>query len=497
MMRGNPRRTFAALLALAAAAMLAACEKVTLPADQDGKVPDSKPGDLAKPDARVDGPRLDSPPAAKGWVISAGGTGWDAPTAPVVDSAGDLIVAGGFTGTATFGTTTLTAKGTQALFVAKLDPSGQYKWVVPLDGAFNIRAWAGLGVDGADNIYLSGSFSGTVSFGTISVTAKGDRDVFVAKLDSSGKVLWAANAGGPGTAPTARNTHAHNLAVDSAGNSTVVGEFQGTLGFGATSLTAKGASDGFVARLDPSGKFVWAVQVGSDSTSGEGAYGVAVDKSGNATIAGMISGAASFGSLNLTAKASFEIFLARLDSSGTFVWAVPGLTTVALQCGWSIPLVFLDGAGNSYLAAGAFYSGGTERPLVVKYTSSGTADWTWAATGPGANSNMLWNAVRSLLVDSAGALTIAGTFTGTKQIGAQSFTASGAMDMFLARLDSAGKLVSAEQLGGPGEEDGYLARDASGNLYVVGGFQQSIVLGGTTLASKGEMDIFVWKRPPL
>ena len=51
---------------------------------------------------------------------------------------------------------------------------------------------------------------------------------------------------------------------------------------------------------------------------------------------------------------------------------------------------------------------------------------------------------------------------------------------------------------GPGRDAGRLrrARDGSGNLYVAGAFQQSIVLGGTMLTSKGDWDIFVWKRPP-
>jgi hypothetical protein len=504
MMRGNPRRTFAALLALAAAAMLAACEKVTLPPDQDGKVPDLRLSDLVKADrsaseSRLDGSHADLP-SAKPWVISAGGAGPDRGH-EVLDESGNPIITGTFAGSASFGTTTLTAKGTDALFAAKLDPSGQVTWAVPIDGTFLARNATGHAVDGSGNVYVAGGFSGTLSVGALTVPAKGETDVFVVKLDPTGKPLWAVSAGGPGTgASSGRTTNADNLAVDSAGNATIAGEFLGTLTFGSTSLTAKGISDGFVARLDPSGKFVWAVQLGSDSTSGEGAYGVAVDGSGNVTTGAMISkgvgdAPASFGTLSLAAKANFEICVAKLDSSGKFVAVMPASTQAVMVCGWSVPQVYLDGAGNTYLAGGAFYPG-PERPFVIKYGPAGNTLWAWDVAGPGSSGEQLHNAAQGLLIDSAGALTVVGAFTGTKQFGSQSFTASGEQDVFLVGLDSAGKLTSARQLGGPGKEWANPARDKNGNLYLGGGYEKSITIAGTTLTSKGDYDIYLAKLPP-
>ena len=91
---------------------------------------------------------------------------------------------GGFQGTATFGSHTLTSNGDKDIFAAKLDPSGNWLWAVNAGG---IRYdWGiGIAVDGAGNAYVTGDFEGTATFGSHTLTASGgywDKDIFVAKL---------------------------------------------------------------------------------------------------------------------------------------------------------------------------------------------------------------------------------------------------------------------------------------------------------------------------
>ena len=55
----------------------------------------------------------------------------------------------------------------------------------------------------------------------------------------------------------------YTQAVNGSGNSYIIGYFTGTVTFGSTILTAKGTYDMYVAKLNSTGKFAWAVAVGS------------------------------------------------------------------------------------------------------------------------------------------------------------------------------------------------------------------------------------------
>ena len=64
--------------------------------------------------------------------------------------------------------------------------------------------------------------SDDATFGSTILTSSGGKDIFVAKLSSSGSWLWAVKAGGSGV------DGGDAIAVDSSGNSYVTGYFGGT-----------------------------------------------------------------------------------------------------------------------------------------------------------------------------------------------------------------------------------------------------------------------------
>jgi hypothetical protein len=89
---------------------------------------------------------------------------------------------------------------------------------------------ATLAVDGAGAVYLTGSFSGTLSFnpaGGANLTSAGGNDIFVTKLDTNGAFQWAVSAGGTG------DDSGNAIAVDSFGDVYVTGSIgAGTATFG-------------------------------------------------------------------------------------------------------------------------------------------------------------------------------------------------------------------------------------------------------------------------
>jgi len=269
-------------------------------------------------------------------------------------------VTGRFVDTATFGPgetneTTLTADGSNEIFVAKYDPSGELLWAKSAGGTDSERG-TGIGVDGSGNSYVIGNFEGTATFGpgetneTI-LTLTGDFDIFVAKYDPSGDLLWAKSAGGA----SGDGAQAQGIAVDGPGNSYVTGEFgfSATFGLGETNqttLTSAFSDDTYVAKYAPSGDLVWAKSAGG-GTSQTAGRGIAVDGSGNSYATGLFDSTATFGAgetneTTLPAPTGFsDTFVAKYAPSGDLLWAERAGGTASTQAG----AIGVDGSGNSHV----------------------------------------------------------------------------------------------------------------------------------------------------
>jgi hypothetical protein len=357
------------------------------------------------------------------WSVSAGGTGNDEGFGIAVDGAGNVYVTGYFTGTATFGSHTLTAIGDSDIFVAKLNPSGTWLWAVKAGGTYG-EVVNDVAVDGAGNAYVTGYYDGTPYFGNHTLpTAQFGSDIFVAKLNPSGTWLWAVKAGAMDV------DYGCGIAVDGAGNAYVTGYFAGSATFGSHSLIALG-HDIFVAKLNPSGTWLWAVQTaGSYSVHGSD---IAIDGAGNAYVTGNFAGTAYFGSHTLDAGGlNYDIFVAKLGPSGTWLWA-------AQAGGGSDDYAFgiaVDGAGNTWVTGDSATIG--SRPLTssrgrdifaAKLNPSGT--WLWAGRAGGTDSDSGFG----IAVDGAGNAYVTGHFTGTATFGSHTLSAMGGTDIFTAKL---------------------------------------------------------------
>ena len=267
------------------------------------------------------------------WAKQLGGTGNDQGLALAVDAAGSGHTVGFFSSTVDFdpgaGTFNLTATGSD-VFVSKLDGAGNFVWAGRMEGDFP----GGVRVDASGSVLTVGNFSGTGDFdpgpNTFNLTsAGGPGDVFISKLDSAGHFVWARRVGG--TALEFGNA----VAVDSTGNVYAVGGFEGVADFdpgpALFQLTSAGGSDGFVSKLDASGNFVGAGQLGGTST--DSVQGAAVGPGGSVHVVGNFSGTADLdpgpGTFNLSA----------VNGPGfvTKVAAAPGGDVSALMIGKSGP----------------------------------------------------------------------------------------------------------------------------------------------------------------
>ncbi len=134
------------------------------------------------------------------WATQSGGTGAAGPAWGVSALAdGSSIITGNFTGSKTFGATTLTSDGSYDSFTAKVNANGSYAWATKGGGAgFAVASGVSALADGSS--IITGQFNGTATFGTTTLTStsgsKGG-DVFTAKVNADGSYAWATQAGGP------------------------------------------------------------------------------------------------------------------------------------------------------------------------------------------------------------------------------------------------------------------------------------------------------------
>ncbi|MGZ4034601.1 MAG: T9SS type A sorting domain-containing protein, partial [Bacteroidia bacterium] len=189
------------------------------------------------------------------WAKRAGGTAEDSGRNLSVDASGNIFVTGYFLSpTLTIGATTLTDVGAQDILIAKYDSSGNPLWAKSIGNTGDDRSF-GCVVDGNGNLCVMGFFSSTsLMFGTTTLTSNGSYDLFVAKYNSIGNLLWAKSAGGTSI------EFVYGMAVDSDNNLLIAGSFySSSVSFGTITINnggAAGSPDLFVVKI--SGKLdVW------------------------------------------------------------------------------------------------------------------------------------------------------------------------------------------------------------------------------------------------
>lgn len=261
-----------------------------------------------------------------GKLDTAGGVVWARPQtytdnltlgATGTTPAGDVIVTGSFVGNVNFGGTTLTSTATSwDIFIAKYSgTNGSHMWSVKYGdtGPEHVQSMA---VDQSGDIYVTGYWDGSGSYGGGTLTASGD-DFFVAKYSgANGSYLWGIHGGAAG------NDNAPSIAVDTNGVY-VCGTFAGTINLGGNDLTSAGANDVFLASFVPSnGNHRWSERFGSSvTTSNETCNNVIVANSG-VFMTGYFSSPLSVGGSVLVTQGSSDIYVAKYDAAtGSHVWS--------------------------------------------------------------------------------------------------------------------------------------------------------------------------------
>jgi hypothetical protein len=340
-----------------------------------------------------------------------------------VDGAGNVLIAGGFTGALRVSETTLTSDGPFSSYVLKFSSTGTLAWARRLGGNTTSESWAmALTSDTAGNAVVAGWFRGNLILGSQEYSVTSGTGAYVTKLsESSGASQWS-------TIHVSSNTvRPLQLAMHATGDVLLAGSFQSQVDFGGgLQLTnATGAQDDYVARLTgSSGSPLWLRSPTTDNSSIP--KGLQSDSAGHVWLL-------VWSVINMP-----DFILVKLDAEGQQLWSQ---RFTALSSQDDVGGLSLDGAGNA-VATGSFV-GGADFGGGSRSANIPAAFLAWYDTRLGYLSDRTF-AMASVnnqvlpakaVFESTRNVRMAGQFSGTVELGTGPVTSLACSDIFLLEVD--------------------------------------------------------------
>lgn len=395
---------------------------------------------------------------------------------------GDMYVFGRFYETATFGNKTITSAGSTDVFIAKINAAGTLVWLKQM-GSNNIeRAYAIKTHNNA--IYIYGGFTDTLLLGSNKLISKGSEDVFVAKLDTAGNFIWTESGG----SPHQDFIYSRGMTVDKKGNVYITGELRSDQPaiFGNKTITNNIYGGLFVVKYNTTGYTEWAICGAADSGKSAGPLDINTDENDYVIITGWSTGKAlTFGptsSGNNTIAGPCDAFLVKLNPSGNVVWTTTiggnsGIACTAICCDKNSN-VFVTGQSDGDLTFGTIISPGgvsgkNTELFLAKYDSNGNALWAKRAGTHG--SSPIYTLSKDIISDNAGCVYWTGGRGDTMDFYSNGVIACtpikyGGGGVFVAKYDGNGNALWAIDGGGNTSAEAMKLHLCNQSLFVSGSF---------------------------
>lgn len=385
------------------------------------------------------------------------------------------------------------------------------EWVQSFGGP-NSDKGISIDADTMGNIYISGFFNGEITFGstTLYSNSSSNKDMFLAKIDSSGNVVWAMSGGGGPFDDRALGMH-----VDKAGFIYLTGTFWGNITFAGVTATGNGYDSSLLTKIDSDGNCVWARSFGASSSGGgcpypiydgdDHSYDVKVDDAGYIYVTGFWSNYdAQFDNFTLTnpdwANCEPAGYVGKLDPNGNFIW-VDQFDGIYDQRGSRDNRIAIDHFSNVYVTGG-FENTGVYGPFnlntngewdvfVFKMDSAG--NWIWARN-IGSNKSDRGNGIA---IDDCDNIYINGEYRNPMHIdgayasdGTDTLDHKKKRDGFVAKITTNGDWVWAKRVRSSKVDKFYqMSVDANEQVFVGGSAGDSLKFNSNITLSMGDTSI--------
>lgn len=358
-----------------------------------------------------------------------------------------------------------------------------YLWAKSHGGTGDDRGYH-IALDASENIFVAGIFSGTSTFENTTLTSRGSYDIYLAKYNSQGQLLWVQQAGGT------LYESVHGLCVDATGSAYITGELNNhvDVDIGSSRIAANPGQGGFfLAKFNSQGNTVWVRCAYDLNGYGNISNSVATDGSGNVYLSGIISSSTRFDHLILNSNFNGNMFIAKYNTQGIIQWVKNNIGSVEYYPNFSKNIA-VTSTGQIYLAGKyrrGFTLGSTALPdpapalneddiYIAKFDSQGNPIWIKPFIGLG------FEACNGLTLDRIGNIILAISFHKTISHANHKFTVNGPQtnsnsDVLILKYTPDGDLQWSQQLGGDftfspnvtSESDviSALSTDYEGNIY--------------------------------
>jgi hypothetical protein len=380
------------------------------------------------------------------------------------------------------------------VFMTHIAVSQNWQWAKQLNGTggYGSEGISSLITDGS-NYYAIGHYGEELNMTTDTLYANGVNDIYILKYDNTGNLLWAKTIGGYFTQPSA-SENAWGVYDPTNSCIYIAGQFLNTINFGGSlSLTAYGSfnTDIFLAKMDLNGNFIWAVKGG-----GWGADEGKIFLSPNNTIylVTQTSDSSYFGSYHLGSGGG----IVQYDTNGNCLNAELKFTAPVFNNQNGVYLEFIN---NDLVIYGTIKSDTFQLDTATIYRQGGSDAFIAKAD---ANANIYWIKrfgnmgldyipYRALSKDNANNLYFTGGFKDSIDFGGNILYNTN-QDIFIAKLNSNGGLIWNKQMfanGGTTQGGSSIICDGDGNCYITGVFQGSALFDTYNISAIASSDMFL------
>jgi gliding motility-associated-like protein len=408
------------------------------------------------------------------WIKTAGDDDVDVVNDICSDNSGNIYITGYFSNNMTIQTIDVNSYGYKDFYLAKFDSFGNLVWI-ETGGSIQDDEGTGLALDENGNIYVTGTYGGTASFGTEQAISLGNKDIFLLKYDNDGHYQWGTFIGG------FDNDVAGEVCVDNNNNPVITGTYYFAMSIDGSSYVSSGANDFFIAKFDPTGSIQWVTTDGANLD--DSGIAISCDENDNLYVTGEFAGNLDFGPIDFTAAGSKDVFLAKYSSSGSFDWAIQAGTVGDNDKAGD---VVCDQNAKVYLTYKSDQV--VDQAKVDIYNTSGVYSSGIGFGGSGTVHPY------GITVDNSGTVYVSGMYSGITDFGDGDVNIVGGSDYFISKYNSDGSFAFKSVAGSIYVDCGSaICLDNLNNIIVGGYCNNGIYFGGVPYTAQGKEDILIVK----
>ena len=372
------------------------------------------------------------------WLAGDGGTDYEKIHGVSVSHEG-VFVCGTFYGTCEIGAESFPSMGSQDIFLASYDLEGNFSWAKHI-GSPKTDYIKAVCNDPDGNMFITGYFYDSISFGDTSIYAHAGSDIFIAKYSSSGDLTWLRQASG------SSSDQSYSISCNEAGDIIFTGSFFDDILVIDTFLTTEDPTGVFMAKMTNDGDLIYARQVDGNGLIAQSF--ASFDNDGDIFFTGNFTDQVTFGTHTFDAGAfNIDIFVTKYTADGDLVWAEHGYGLGSDQL-----ISVSAGPDNDFYITGHFLHDihfgnimleytlccGSAEIFLVRFTADGTAAWGDQISGERAM-------VESLCKNANDELFVSGLFQFQLTFGEIIIEGEGDYNGFLSGV-ATGTMISVEEL---------------------------------------------------